>query len=176
MQEPSDDDVRLAEAYLFASADPVTARALAELLDDTFGFRAEAALRALAARYRGRGVELAEVGGGWQFRTAADLAPRLERRLGRPRRLPRAAMEILAVIARHQPMTRAEVDDVRGVAGAQASFDILADLGLIAPCGQKAAAGRPTLWQTTPEFLAHFGLRSLRDLPPGRVPPAEPPE
>jgi segregation and condensation protein B len=85
----------------------------------------------------------------------------------KPRRLPRAAMETLAVIAQYQPLTRTEIEDIRGVALSQASMDLLLETGLIQPAGQKKAAGRPTLWTVTPAFLAHFGLRSIRDLPGG---------
>lgn len=155
--------MRLAEAWLFAAAEPVSARALAALLPA--GQEPEPLLAALAARYKGRGVELVEVAGGWQFRTAADLAPRLRRVIPVPRRLPRAAMETLAIIAYHQPVTRAEIEAIRGAALAQATFDALLELGLVEPRGRREAPGRPTLWATTPAFLARFGLGSLGDLP-----------
>ena len=136
---------------------------MAQFLPDT----ADAAevLTALAARYAGRGVELAEVAGGVQFRTAPDLAFRLRRTVTVPRRLPRVAMETLAIVAYHQPVTRAEIEEIRGAALSQATLDALLELALVAPKGRKDAPGRPTLWGTTPAFLAQFGLRDLRDLP-----------
>ena len=158
-----DDDLRLAEAALFASAEPMGARALGQLLPEDAD--ADTVLAALRERYAGRGVELAEVAGGWQFRTAPDLAGKLRRVVVQPRRLPRAAMEALAVVAYHQPCTRAEIEAVRGAALGQAALDSLLEAGLIAPCGKRDAPGRPTLWGTTPAFLARFGLRDLRDLP-----------
>ncbi len=154
---------RVIEALIFASAEPVPPAAIARLLPpDT---DADAVLAALQAQYAGRGVELVEVGGGWQFRTAPDVAPHLVRTVPQPRRLPRAAMEALAVIAYHQPATRTEIEAVRGVSLGQTTMDALLDAGLIEPRGQKDVPGRPTLWATTPAFLTQFGLKSLRDLP-----------
>jgi segregation and condensation protein B len=155
--------LRLAEALVFASASPVTARALAQILPDDAD--AEAVIAALRARYAGRGVELAEVGGGLQFRTAPDLAPRLRRVIEVPRRLPRVAMETLAIIAYHQPVTRPEIEEIRGASLSQQTLDALLEAGLVAPRGRKETPGRPTMWGTTPAFLAQFGLRDLRDLP-----------
>jgi segregation and condensation protein B len=163
MTDPSEDHIRLAEALIFASADPVTARALAALLPEDI--EAETVLRMLQARYNGRGVELKEVGLGWQFRTAPDLAPRLTRVISRPRRLPRAAMETLAIIAWHQPVTRAQIEEIRGAALSQATLDALLEASLIKSAGHKEVPGRPTLWATTPAFLAQFGLRDLSELP-----------
>jgi segregation and condensation protein B len=162
-EAPDNDALRLAEALVFASASPVTARQLAQLLPE--GVEAEAVFAALRARYAGRGVELAEVAGGFQFRTAEDLAPRLRKVVQVPRRLPRAAMETLAIVAYHQPVTRAEIEEIRGTSLAQATLDALLEGGLIAPKGRKEVPGRPTLWATTPAFLLQFGLRDLRDLP-----------
>lgn len=155
--------LRLGEAMVFASTTPVLARTLQLLLPD--GADADIVLAALRDRYAGRGVELVEVAGGWQFRTAADLAPRLTQIVPQPRRLPRAAMEALAVIAYHQPATRADVEAVRGASLGQATIDALLESGLIEPKGRKEAPGRPTLWGTTPAFLAQFGLRGIGDLP-----------
>ena len=161
--EAMEDALRLAEAMVFAAAAPVGLRALANLLP--VGVDVDAVVAALRERYAGRGVELAEVAGGLQFRTAADLAPRLRRVVVVPRRLPRAAMETLAIVAYHQPVTRPEIEEIRGAALSQATLDALLELGLIAPKGRKEAPGRPTLWATTPAFLAQFGLNDLRDLP-----------
>ena len=161
-----DHAVRLAEALVFASDVPVPTRQLANLLGpDTPD--AGAVLDELAARCRTRGVELVEAGGGWMFRTAPDLAPILARIVAKPRRLPRAAMETLAIIAYHQPCTRADIEDRRGVALAPATLDLLLETGLICPAGRREVPGRPALWATSPEFLARFGLRSLADLPKG---------
>jgi segregation and condensation protein B len=160
---PSDDSLRLAEALIFAAATPVTFRALTAVLPETEA--AEAVVAALRERYAGRGVELVEVGGGLQFRTAPDLAPRLTRVIEVPRRLPRAAMETLAIIAYRQPVTRGEIEEVRGTALSQTTMDSLLEAELIAPCGRKDSPGRPTLWATTPAFLTKFGLKSLGDLP-----------
>jgi segregation and condensation protein B len=110
-------------------------------------------------------VELLEVGGGWQFRTAPDLAPRLTRLVSRPRRLPRVAMETLAIVAWHQPVTRAQIEEIRGAALSQQTLDALLEASLIRPAGHREVPGRPTLWATTPAFLVQFGLSSLGELP-----------
>jgi segregation and condensation protein B len=171
---PVDEDtLRLAEAMVFASATPVSPRQLGQILPD--GVEAEAVLAALRARYEGRGVELVEVAGGVMFRTAPDLAPRLRKVVQVPRRLPRAAMETLAIIAYHQPVTRGEIEEIRGASLAQATLDALLEAGLIAPRGRREAPGRPTMWGTTPAFLTQFGLNDLRDLPPRTDLLVEPP-
>ena len=157
-----DPALRLIEAMLFAAAEPLPITVLSAALDAD----ATPVLAALCGRYQGGGVELHEVAGGWQLRTALDLAPALTRVVPAPRRLPRAAMEALAVIAYHQPATRAEMEAVRGVSVAQSSMDLLLELGLVSTAGRRESPGRPTLWVTTPAFLAQFGLQSLRDLPP----------
>jgi segregation and condensation protein B len=163
MTEALRDAVRLAEAVVFAATQPVTARILANLLpEDT---DADAVMAALAAQYDGRGVELAQIAGGWQFRTAPDLALQLRKVVELPRRLPRVAMETLAIVAYHQPVTRTEIEEIRGAALAQTTLDALLDADLIAPRGRRETPGRPTLWATTEKFLAQFGLRDLRDLP-----------
>jgi segregation and condensation protein B len=160
---PDEDSLRLAEALVFASSAPVAPRALAQLLPDTVD--AEAVIAALTARYAGRGVELIRVAGGVQFRSAPDLAPRLRKVVELPRRLPRAAMETLAIVAYHQPVTRPEIEEIRGASLSQQTLDALLDAGLIAPKGRRETPGRPTLWGTTPAFLAQFGLADLRALP-----------
>ena len=167
--EVPEDVLRLAEAYVFASPDPVTARTLAPLLP--MGQNAHAVLEALQARCARRGVVLAEVDGAWAFRTAPDLADRLRLAMAPRRGLPRVAVEVLALIALHQPVTRPEIEGMRGVSLGQASIDVLLDAGLIQPIGRREAPGRPTLWATTPRFLAQFGLRSLHDLPGAGLPP-----
>ncbi|MGG5885583.1 SMC-Scp complex subunit ScpB [Falsiroseomonas sp. HC035] len=155
--------IRLAEALVFASDRPVTPARLQPLLAE--GEQAEAVFRELSRALEGRGVVLTEVGGGFVLRTAPDLAGALTRVIEVPRRLPRAAMEALAVIAWHQPCTRAEIEEIRGAGLAQATLESLLEHGLVAPRGHKEVPGRPTLWGTTPRFLEQFGLKSLRDLP-----------
>jgi len=172
---------RLVEALVFASSEPVSERAMLELLQgqhilpdaadaaDAADAGGEAVLsevlEALQALYIDRGVRPVRVAGGWQFRTAADLAPFLTRVMHRPRRLPRSAMETLSVIAYHQPCTRTEVEAIRGVSLSQATLDALLEAALITPKGRKEVPGRPVLWGTSQDFLRHFGLRDLRDLP-----------
>ncbi len=161
--EDSNAVIRLAEAVIFASREPVTARTLANLLPEDADV--EAVLAELAAVYEGRGVELAEIAGGWQFRTAPDLAATLRKVVELPRRLPRVAMETLAIVAYHQPVTRSEIEEIRGAALSQTTLDLLLENGLVTPKGRRETPGRPTLWGTTPAFLAQFGLNDLRDLP-----------
>ncbi len=161
--EPDEVCLRIAEALVFASGSPVSARALSQVLPEEAD--ADAVLAALRARYAGRGVELAEVAGGVQFRTAPDLAPALRKVVEIPRRLPRAAMETLAIVAYHQPVTRPEVEEIRGASLSQQTLDALLEAGLIAPRGRRESPGRPTLWGTTPAFMAQFGLSDLRELP-----------
>jgi segregation and condensation protein B len=163
MTDIEEDHLRLAEALVFASAEPVPARSLAGLLPEDVD--ADTVLSALQARYAGRGVELVETGGGWQFRTAADLAPRLTRVIARPRRLPRVAMETLAIVAWHQPVTRAQIEEIRGAALSQQTMDALLEASLVRTAGHREVPGRPILWATTPEFLTMFGLKDLKELP-----------
>jgi len=154
---------RLAEAALFASATPMSARALGQVLPDDAD--ADAILAELVARYAGGGIELVEVGGGWQFRTPPDLAAALRTVVSMPRRLPRVAMEVLAIIAYHQPCTRAEIEEIRGASLSQSTLEALLDVGLVETMGHREVAGRPALWGTTPAFLGQFKLNTLGDLP-----------
>lgn len=159
----TDAALRIAEALIFASAQPVTlARLQAALPGEVL---ARDVLAALAERFAGRGVALVEVAGGYAFRTAPDLAAALTRVVEVPRRLPRVAIETLAIIAWHQPCTRGDVEDIRGTTLSQTTLDALLEMGLIAPQGRREAPGRPTLWGTTRGFLDQFGLASLADLP-----------
>ena len=155
--------LRIAEAVIFAADRPVSPQTLATVLPE--GVSATMACAALAEVYQGRGVVLTEIGGGYAFRTAADLAPRLTKVVESPRRLPRAAMEALAIIAYHQPCTRGDVEEIRGATLAQTTMESLLELGLVAPRGRREVPGRPTLWGTTPKFLEQFSLKSLADLP-----------
>ena len=163
MTEDFTPEMRLAEAVVFAATQPVTARVLANLLPEDADV--DAVMAALAQAYEQRGVNIAMVGGGWQFRTAPDLAPTLRKVVELPRRLPRVAMESLAIIAYHQPVTRTEIEEIRGAALSQNTLDLLLENGLVTPKGRKETPGRPTLWGTTPAFLAQFGLNDLRELP-----------
>ncbi len=155
--------LRLAEAVVFAATQPVTPRVLAQILPEAVDV--DAVMAALGEAYAARGVNLVQVAGGWQFRTAPDVAPHLRKVVELPRRLPRVAMETLAIIAYHQPVTRPEVEEIRGAALSQTTLDLLLENGLITPKGRRETPGRPTLWGTTPAFLAQFGLNDLRDLP-----------
>lgn len=161
--------LRIAEALIFAADRPVTAVRLAQARgiggDERDSLDPAAILQTLRDRYAGRGVELVEAGGGWSFRTAPDLAPLLTRVVEVPKRLPRAAMEVLAAIAWRQPVTRAEIEELRGASVSQTSLEALLEAGLVAPRGRKESPGRPVLWGTTPRFLEHFNLRSLAELP-----------
>ncbi len=161
--ERARDARRLVEAVIFASAEPVGAAALAELLPE--GTDLDAVLAALAEDYRGRGVELVRVAEKWMFRTAADLAPRLTREAVEPKKLGRAALETLSIIAYHQPVTRAEMEQVRGVSMSRGTLDVLLETGWIKMRGRRRTPGRPVTWGTTEAFLVHFGLESIRDLP-----------
>ncbi|MCU0888127.1 MAG: SMC-Scp complex subunit ScpB [Rubritepida sp.] len=155
--------LRVAEALIFASDRPVPAARVQMALPA--GVEAQAVLTALAAQTAGRAVELVEVAGGFAFRTALDLAPAITRVVEVPRRLPRAAMEALSIIAYHQPVTRAEIEEIRGAALAQTTLDALLEAGLITARGRRESPGRPTLWGTTKQFLDQFGLKALTDLP-----------
>ena len=154
---------RIVEAILFAATAPQSEERLAERLPD--GTDVAALLDELRQDYAKGGVNLIRVAGGWAFRTAEDLAPhlRLETKVGR--RLSRAAVETLAIIAYHQPATRTEVEEIRGVSVSRGSFEMLLELGWIRPMGRRRTPGRPTTWGTTPAFLEHFGLADIADLP-----------
>ncbi|HEY7853031.1 MAG TPA: SMC-Scp complex subunit ScpB [Caulobacteraceae bacterium] len=151
------------EALLHAAAEPLSAADLAERLPE--GSDVAAALMALKARYAGRGVELVCVADRWRLQTAADLAFLMTRERVEPRRLSRAAKETLAIIAYHQPVTRAEIDAVRGVQANRGTLDLLLELGLARIRGRRRTPGRPVTFGTTDAFLEHYGLASLADLP-----------
>ncbi|MGV3769158.1 MAG: SMC-Scp complex subunit ScpB [Sphingobium phenoxybenzoativorans] len=160
-REP-DDFRRAVEAALFASDQPLT---LAELRQHVGNGDIGGALAALADDYAGRGVNLVERGGRWHFQTAPDLAHILRRERGEPRKLSRAGMETLAIIAYHEPVSRAEIEAIRGVQVAKGTIDVLMEAGWIRPAGRREVPGRPLIYATTPDFLSHFGLTSRRDLP-----------
>lgn len=154
---------RQVEALLFAAAGPLTRADIAQRLPE--GADVEAAIAGLQARYAGRGVELACVAGGWRFQTAADLAWLMTEERDEPRRLSKAAQETLAIIAYHQPVTRAEIEAVRGVQASRGTLDVLLELGLVRMRGRRRSPGRPVTYGTTDAFLEHYGLASLADLP-----------
>lgn len=155
--------VRIAEALLFAGGEPLTAAALAEHLPS--GADVAQVLETLRLAYAGRGVELVEAAGAWRFQSAADLAPHFAETRIQPRKLPKAAMETLAVIAYHQPVTRAEIEEIRGVSLSRGSLDLLMELGWVRPRGRRRSPGRPLTFGTSEAFLSHFGLASLDALP-----------
>jgi segregation and condensation protein B len=155
--------LRLIEALLFASAEPVEEGELALRCEE--GAELDALLERLRSIYANRGVNLVRVGKRWAFRTAPDLAPLLRTEKVVTRKLSRAAVETLAIIAYHQPMTRAEIEEVRGVALSRGTLDILFEAGWIEPRGRRRTPGRPLTWGTTPAFLDQFGLEGLDDLP-----------
>jgi segregation and condensation protein B len=155
--------LRLIEALLFAAAEPLSEETLASHFAE--GADVESLVVELAEIYKNRGVNLLRIGGGWVFRTAADLAPRLMLERVVSRKMSRAAVETLAIVAYHQPVTRGEIEEIRGVALSRGILDTLMESGWIRPKGHKQTPGRPAMWVTTPEFLAHFGLEALSDLP-----------
>jgi segregation and condensation protein B len=159
----TNDDLRLLEALLFASPSPVDLDAMRQRLPE--GADIAALLDDLTAFYAPRGVNIVHVGGGWTIRTAPDLAPRLKLTQKVGRKLSRAAIETLAICAYHQPVTRAEIEEIRGVVISKGTLDTLMEAGWIVPKGRKQTAGRPVTWVTTEAFLLHFGLASISDLP-----------
>ena len=154
---------RQVEALLFAAAGPLSLDDLAKRLPE--GADIEAAIAALQKTYEGRGVELACVADRWRFQTAADLAFLMTEEREEPRRLSKAAQETLAIIAYHQPVTRAEIEAVRGVQASRGTLDVLLELGLVRMRGRRRTPGRPVTYGTTDAFLEHYGLASLTDLP-----------
>lgn len=159
---PPDDIARAVEALLFASAEPLSLDSLRAYVG---GGDVRAALERLEADYAGRGVALVRRGDRWHFQTAPDLAHLLRRDREEPRRLSRAGVETLAIIAYHEPVTRAEIEAIRGVQISKGTLDVLMEAGWVRPAGRREVPGRPLLYATTPAFLAHFGLASRRDLP-----------
>lgn len=160
---PSKDALRAAEALLFAGGEPLTAQQLAEKLGP--GVDVAAVLMTLKADYQERGVQLVEAGGGWRFQSAADLQSLFVETKEAPKRLPKAALETLAVISYYQPVTRAEIEEIRGVSLSRGSMELLLEIGWIKPRGRRRTPGRPLTFGTTDAFLAHFGLASLDALP-----------
>ncbi|MEJ7934035.1 SMC-Scp complex subunit ScpB [Sphingobium sp. AN558] len=163
MNGEPDDFQRAVEAALFVAEAPLT---IADLrLHVGKGGDLAAILARLADDYAGRGVNLVERGGRWHFQTAADLAHILRREKDETRKLSRAAMETLAIIAYHEPVSRAEIEAIRGVQVAKGTIDVLMEAGWVRPAGRREVPGRPLIYATTADFLSHFGLGSRRDLP-----------
>jgi segregation and condensation protein B len=154
---------RMLEAVLFAAAEPMTTAQLAERLPQ--GSDARAAIERLRRRYEGRGVNLVRAGSTWAFRTAPDLRFLLSREVVEVRKLSRAGIETLAIVAYHGPVTRTEIEDIRGVSVSKGTLDQLIELGWVRPGRRRESPGRPSTFVTTDAFLAHFGLASPSDLP-----------
>jgi segregation and condensation protein B len=157
-----DDLTRAVEAALFASEKPMTAEQLSAHLQ---GADVREALESLHRHYEGRGVQLVQRGRTWHFETAADLAHLLRREREEVRRLSRAATEVLAIVAYHEPVSRAEIEAIRGVQTAKGTLDVLMEAGWVRVVGRREVPGRPVIYATTPEFLVHFGLASRKELP-----------
>ena len=157
------DQVRRLEAILFASSEPVPQRTLKNAMPD--GADIQLLLKEVQAAYADRGVNLIKVGNCWAFRTSSDLSYLLEKEVVKPRRLSKAAMETLSIIAYHQPVTRAEIEEIRGVVISKGTLDVLLETGWVRLTGHREVPGRPITYGTTIQFLDHFSLGSLRDLP-----------
>ncbi len=157
------EDIRVVEALLFATKEPMTEKSIGDRLGE--GSDVTATLEELRMQYEKRGVHLVQANGRWYFRTDPALGERLHLEKLVPRKLSRAAIETLAIIAYHQPVTRAEIEEIRGVIVSTGTLDILLEEGWIKPKGHKNVPGRPAMWGTTGAFLDHFGLESIQDLP-----------
>tara|TARA_E500000331_G_scaffold167011_1_gene161678 strand:- start:1606 stop:2277 length:672 start_codon:yes stop_codon:yes gene_type:complete len=155
--------LRLLEAILFATSEPMTERQLEARLPEGAGLHD--LLITIQSYYEGRGVQLVRRGQSWAFRTADDLRPLLKKEIVVPRKLSRAAIETLAIIAYHQPITRAEIEEVRGVSLSRGTLDVLLEAEWIKPGKRRETPGRPATWRTTDSFLDYFGLEDIRDLP-----------
>lgn len=156
--------LRIIEALLFAASEPLDEKVLAERLPGGGGDIAEL-IEELKSFYRGRGINLVRVAGKWAFRTAEDLSFLLEKHASEERRLSKAALETLAIIAYHQPVTRAEIEEIRGVSTSAGTLDILMEIGWVRPRGRRRAPGKPITYGTSEMFLTHFGLDGIKDLP-----------
>ena len=160
--KPPDDLTRAVEAVLFAATEPLTIDAIRAHVGEG---DVRGVLEELQADYAGRGIALVRRGDRWHFETAPDMAHLLRRDREEPRKLSRAGTETLAIIAYHEPVTRAEIEAIRGVQISKGTLDVLMEAGWVRPAGRREVPGRPLTYATTPEFLAHFGLESRRDLP-----------
>jgi segregation and condensation protein B len=163
MKTELDADMRAVEATLFASEHPMTVEQIRAYVGNDVDIAA--ALEQLTGHYAGRGIELVQRGKNWHFQTAADLAHLLRREREESRKLSRAAVETLAIIAYHEPVSRAEIEAIRGVQISKGTLDVLMEAGWVRPAGRREVPGRPLIYATTPGFLTHFGLASRKDLP-----------
>jgi segregation and condensation protein B len=161
--EERPEELRLLEAMLFAASEPLSEKDLVARLPQ--GTDVADALKRLQQDYASRGVNLVRVAGKWTFRTAGDLSWLLSKETVETRKLSRAAIETLAIIAYHQPVTRTEIEDIRGVSTSKGSIDVLLETGWIKPRGRRKVPGRPLTFGTTEAFLSHFGLDAVGDLP-----------
>jgi segregation and condensation protein B len=161
--DPAADVTRAVEATLFAAAEPLSVQDIAAYVGPDINVKA--ALATLTGLYASRGVNLVERGGKWHFQTASDLAHILRREREETRKLSRAGIETLAIIAYHEPVSRAEIEAIRGVQISKGTLDVLMEAGWVRPAGRRETPGRPLTFATTPAFLAHFGLETRRDLP-----------
>lgn len=159
----SEDHLRMLEAILFASAVPISPQAMLERLPESADLNV--LLPQLQEQYKGRGVELVEIGGQWALRTAQDVGEALTIEKEVTKKMSKAALETMAIIAYHQPITRAEIENIRGVATHRGTLDILMEMGWVKPGRRRETPGRPLTWMTTTDFLDHFQLESLMDLP-----------
>jgi segregation and condensation protein B len=155
--------LRIIEALLFAASEPLDETKLASSLSAKSDVKALLAM--LQDQYASRGVNLVHVGGRWAFRTANDLGYLLQRHALEEKKLSKAALETLSIIAYHQPVTRAEIEDIRGVSTSKGTLDVLMETGWVRPRGRRRAPGKPITYGTTPDFLDHFGLAGIKDLP-----------
>lgn len=158
-----DKDLKLLEAILFASSEPVEERDLKEKIDK--GENLKNLLNELQKFYASRGINLIKTGDKWSFRTSPDLSSELTIFKTQKRKLSRAALETLSIVAYQQPITRSEIENIRGVQMGRGSIDHLIEIGWIKPSGRKNIPGKPTLWSTTDLFIEHFGLKNISDLP-----------
>lgn len=163
MNDDMDQNLRLIEAYLFASSAPVAEKSLIRRLPE--GTEIAPLMEQLQEHYAGRGVNLVKAGGSWAFRSAPDMSTLLNREIEVSRKLGRATIETLAIIAYHQPVTRGEIEEIRGVGLSKGTLDTLFEEGWVRPKGRRKTPGRPTTWGTTDAFLDHFGLENVKDLP-----------
>jgi segregation and condensation protein B len=163
MDDPAQELFRAVEATLFAADEPLSPVEIATYVGADADVKA--ALATLSEHYAGRGINLVERGGKWHFQTASDMAHILRREREEIRKLSRAGIETLAIIAYHEPVSRAEIEAIRGVQISKGTLDVLMEAGWVRPAGRREVPGRPLTFATTPGFLAHFGLRNRKDLP-----------
>jgi segregation and condensation protein B len=163
MMDPAEDLSRAIEATLFAAEEPLGVQEIGSYVGADADVKS--ILLALQDQYAGRGINLVERGGKWHFQTAADMAHMLRREREETRKLSRAGIETLAIIAYHEPVSRAEIEAIRGVQISKGTLDVLMEAGWVRPAGRREVPGRPLIYATTPAFLAHFGLKTRKDLP-----------